>query len=288
MAVPNLNALRIFDAAARHLNFRLAAEELFLTQGAVAQRIRRLEAELGVALFIREARGLAFTEAGRGYHAPVRRALAMIETATRELQPATTRVTVSATPSFASKWLVPRLSRLTTRHPGIELQIVANEGLSNFRTDGVDVAIRHGKPNDAIGLRVLPLAPLDLCAVCSPAVGALLGSRPDLETVARQPLLQDNHRAWDRVFEGAGLPPPRLSTRFNQTALAMDAAAMGQGVALAPALLAETDVAEGRLVVAWRTMGEPANGFYVVTPDTDSPAPATDAVISWLMDEAQR
>ena len=103
MRTPSLNALRMFDAAARHLNFTLAAEELHLTQGAVAQQVRRLESELGFKLFERRARGLAFTEVGRRYHAPVRRALAIIDDATRKLRPESTRVTLSVTPSFASK-----------------------------------------------------------------------------------------------------------------------------------------------------------------------------------------
>ena len=113
MPLANLNALRIFDAAARYLNFRVAAEELHLTQSAVAQRVRRLESELGLQRFVREARGLASTEAGRRLQAPVRRALAIIEEATVALKPTGARVIVSTTPSFASEWLVPRLPRFT-------------------------------------------------------------------------------------------------------------------------------------------------------------------------------
>ena len=142
MRLPNLNSLRMFDAAARHLNFRLAADELHLSQGAVAQQVRRLEADLGHKLFQRHARGLSLTDTGRSYHQPVRQALALIEDATNTLAPAEQRVTLSVPPSFASKWLVPRLPEFEAAHPGIELRVLAEEALSNFKRDGIDLAIR--------------------------------------------------------------------------------------------------------------------------------------------------
>lgn len=137
MRSPNLNSLKMFDAAARHLNFRLAAEELNLTQGAVAQQVRRLESDLGLQLFYCKARGLALTEVGRRYHRPVSRALAMIDDATRKIQPESTSITLSSTPSFASKWLVPRLVSFSQAYPTIDVQTVASEGLANHRYLGV-------------------------------------------------------------------------------------------------------------------------------------------------------
>ena len=117
----------MFDAAARHLNFRLAAEELHLTQGAVAQQVRRLEADLGLSLFHRKARGLALTEIGRGYHISVRRALAIIDDATHKLRPQNTLVTLSVTMALASRWLVPRLGAFSRSNPDIETKIVVTE-----------------------------------------------------------------------------------------------------------------------------------------------------------------
>lgn len=286
MRTPNLNAIRMFDAAARHLNFRLAAEELNLTQGAVAQQVRRLEADLGLKLFRRKARGLALTEVGRGYHAPVRRALAMIDEATRQLLPAGARVTLSVTPSLAAKWLVPRLGRLAERYPDLDLQVVASEGLADFLSDGVDIAIRQGRPPFGAGLRAEALAPLDLMAVCSPGFAANAGPVAGSGDLARHPLIQDGHRHWDRLLDDAGAQGRRRILQVNQTALAVDAAANGQGIALAPRLLVAADLEQGRLAEIWRDEGGHRGAFYVVSPEAARPDPAREAVIDWLLAEA--
>lgn len=289
MRSPNLNALRMFDAAARHLNFRRAAEELHLTQGAVAQQVRRLEADLGLRLFHRQARGLALTEVGRSYHAPVRRALAVIDEATRKLRPKrpeSRRIALSVTPSFAAKWLVPRLARFARAHPEIELDTLASEGLADFRSDGIDLAIRQGRPPFEAGLHCELLAPLALCAVCGPGLAEGAPPPQDLADFAGQPLIQDSHAFWDRLFEAAGLAPRRPMLRFNQTALAMDAAANGQGIALAPRLLLEDDLAKCRLVVLWQDRSHDQNGYYLVHPAEQPPNPARDAVLAWVLSEA--
>ena len=191
--IPNLNSVRAFDAAARRLNFRLAAEELNVTQGAVAQHVRRLESELDVKLFRREARGLSLTEAGRRYHPPIRRALSGIEEATAQLMPSVSRVTISAPPSFATKWLAPRLARFAEAHPGVELQMVASEGLSNFQTDGVDIAIRQGPaPQPKAALASIMLTPLDLVVVAKAGVGQV----SSIKDLASEPLAVDGHDHW--------------------------------------------------------------------------------------------
>ncbi|RWF15024.1 MAG: LysR family transcriptional regulator, partial [Mesorhizobium sp.] len=140
--LPSLNALRAFEVATRHLNFRLAAEELRVTQGAVAQQVRGLEAELGLKLFERQPRTLALTEAGRGYVANVRRAFELIAEATEALRPEPQHITISVTPTFASKWLIPRLPDFTAAHADIDLRIVASDRMANFQTDAVDLAVR--------------------------------------------------------------------------------------------------------------------------------------------------
>lgn len=285
MRTPNLKALRMFDAAARHLNFRLAAEELNLTQGAVAQQVRRLEADLRVWLFHREARGLALTEIGRNYHRPVRRALAIIDDATKNLQPESTRITLSVTPSFASKWLVPRLAGFTRAYPDIDVQTVANEGLADFQSDGVDIAIRQGRRPVGEGLRVELLAPLDLCAVCSPGYAEKAASVDGFEDFAEHPLIQDSHNHWDGLFEEAGIRARHRVMQFNQTALAMDAAANGQGVALAPRLLVSAELAQGKLVEMWHDRRSDQTGFHVICPELPKPNAARDAVIDWVLSE---
>lgn len=283
---PNLNSLTMFEAAARHLNFRAAADELNLTQGAVAQQVRRLEADLGAKLFHRKARGLALTEAGRRYHQSIRRALAIIDEASAKFSPDIGRLTLSVTPSFAAKWLVPRLSKFATQYPDIELQTVASEEIADFRSDGVDVAIRQGRPVSGAGLVYQLLAPLDLCAVCSPSFATTIGPVTDLAAMIDHQLIQDGHSHWDALLEEAGLSATRRMMRFNQTALAMDAAANGQGIALAPRLLIREDVAAHRLGLLWQDERPDQNGYYIVYPEKVAASPARDALIEWIMSEA--
>ncbi len=285
MRQPNLNLLRTFDAAARHLNFRIAAEELNVTQGAVAQQVRRLEADLGFQLFYRKARGLALTQVGRNYHGPVHRALTVIDEATQNLKPVSTRVTVSVTPSLASKWLVPRLAAFAASHPDIDLRTVATEELANFQNDGIDLSIRQGRPPFGEGLRGELLAPLNLCAVCSAAYADTAAAVQEIEDFAAHPLIQDSHGHWSALFERAGMALPRRTLQFNQTALAMDAAANSQGVALAPKLLVASDLEHGRLVQLWQDNLPDQSGFYVVCLDSPTPNRARDAVINWVLSE---
>lgn len=127
--LPPLNALRAFEAAARQLNFRLAADELGVTQGAVAQHVRALEADLGLKLFVRQARGLALTDHGRSYATQLRRAFDLIRDATTAMRGGPSRLTISVTPTFAAKWLITRLPAFTAEHPQIELSILATENL---------------------------------------------------------------------------------------------------------------------------------------------------------------
>ncbi|MCZ4280426.1 LysR substrate-binding domain-containing protein [Kiloniella laminariae] len=285
MRTPNLNSLRMFDAAARHLNFRLAAEELNLTQGAVAQQVRRLESDLGQQLFHRKARGLALTDVGHDYHQPVRQALAILDEATQKLRPESSRVTLSMTPSFAAKWLVPRLSSFELKHPDIEVQTVASESLANFRSDGVDLAIRLGSPPFAPELDVIPLALMELCAVCSPAYASGLAEIKTFQDFAKHRLIQDSHNQWDRFWERSGVKTDYRKVQFNQTALAMDAAINGQGIALVPHLLIEQDVAQGKLVELWRDRQEPQPGYYIVSPQARPHTQAQKKIINWLLQE---
>lgn len=275
----------MFDAAARHLNFRLASEELHLTQGAVAQQVRRLEADLGHVLFHRRARGLVLTDIGRSYHGPVRRALAIIDDATQKLRPETARVTLSVTPSFAAKWLVPRLSRFEEAHPEIDLRTVASERIADFQSDGVDMAIRHGHPPFERGTHSALLAPLDLCAVCSPGYAESAAPIERFEDFTAHRLIQDSHSFWETLFARSGTRARHRIMQFNQTALAMGAAANGQGVALAPSLLLADEIASGRLVPLWRDKSADQNGYYIVHPMAGKPNPARDAVVEWVLCE---
>lgn len=149
--IPPLNGLRAFEAAGRHLNFRLAADELGVTQGAVAQQVRGLETLLKVKLFDRGPKGLALTDAGRRYLPSLTRAFDLIAEAGAELAPRDAVVTISTTPSFATRWLVPRLADFARDHPTLRLRIDASNTLSNFQSDGVDIAVRLGGPRSDPG-----------------------------------------------------------------------------------------------------------------------------------------
>jgi LysR family glycine cleavage system transcriptional activator len=280
-----MNSLRMFDAAARHLNFRQAAEELNLTQGAVAQQVRKLESDLGVQLFHRKPRGLALTIIGQRYHLPIQKAFAIIDDATRKILPDRTKLVLSVTPSFAAKWLVPRLASFSQLHPGIEVQTVAHEEIANFQSDGVDLAIRFGSPPFGKGLHSELLAPLKLHAVCSPGYAEQIDPGTQLIGFTSKTLIQDGHNFWNRLFEEAGIENHPRIMQFNQTALAMDAAANGHGIALAPKLLLELELEQGRLVSVWQDAESVRGGYYLVHPTEPKSYPARDSFISWASSE---
>lgn len=285
MSLPNLKALKMFDAAARHSNFRLAAEELNLTQGAVAQQVRRLEGDLGVRLFHRKARGLLLTEDGRRYHTPVRRALALIENATQQLRREGKRIVLSVPPSFAAKWLVPRMKDLSTALPGLDIQIVASETLADFTSDGVDLAVRQGGFPSGPGLAVRRLCPIHLCAVASPGYAERIDPIRRIEDFCNYTLIQDSHFHWDKLFQTSGIEPGQRFVQLNQTALAMDAASNGQGIALVPRLFLQGERRRHSLLEIWSDASRNESGFYIVWLRDAKPSVAREAVIDWLLSQ---
>ncbi len=196
----NLNTLRIFDAAARHLNFRLAAAELCLTQGAVAQRIRKLEQSLGTKLFSRHARGVAFTPKGEAYHRSIRQALSLINKATGELTGQQQRLTISAPPSVVTQWLMPRVAAFSQRYPDINVSIAASEGLTHFLTEDVDLAMRLGSPPSEPKLKHQQLSGMTLYAVCAPQRLSREEQPVDLVDFADHRLIEDSHHSWARLL----------------------------------------------------------------------------------------
>jgi len=288
--LPPLNGLRAFEAAARHLNFRLAAEELSVTQAAVAQQVRGLEAYLGIQLFERLPRRLALTEQGRAYAPEVRRAFELLADATSALRPAPERLTISVTPTFASKWLIPRLPEFVEAHPFVDLRILASEKVSDFRRDDVDIAVRQGNPPFGPELESDLLFVQELIAVCSPILlpqGAASLRPADLDG---QVLLQDAHDLWPRFLKeahGVGVPAGARKLRFNQTSLAIDAAMAGQGIALVSRFLAEPELKSSRLVQALPGVLRGQADFHVVAPRHPRRRGSTDMVRRWLLEQRQ-
>lgn len=285
--LPPLNGLRAFVAAGRQLSFRAAAEELGVTQGAVAQQVRGLEAHLGLRLFLREPRGLALTDDGRRYHAAVSEAFAALTDATAALRAAPSRVTISVTPTFASKWLIPQLSDFTKAHPDIDLRITATERVSSFHSDGIDLAVRQGQPPFGASLRADLLFKQDVIAVCSPSLLDPDATPLGAAELSRMTLLHDTHDLWSRFLDAAfdGPVETQRGLRFNQTTLSLDAALAGQGVALASRFLVQRDLEAGRLAQPLTCVLEGGQDFYLLTP-RQTASTATNHVRDWLLSVA--
>lgn len=283
MRLPNLNALRAFDAAARHLNFGRAAAELNVTQGAVAQQVRKLEAELGQKLFHRQARGLALTDAGRSLHPKVKQAMALLHEAVAPFAPISEQVVLSVPPSFATKWLVPRLPHFQALHPAITPKILAEEALTDLHRDGIGLAVRIGSEPQDPKLEIRQIAPMDLVAVASD-IPERLRNKPQitLADMASEALVQDGHRHWERLLSEQGLTASGPLLQFNQTALAMDSASNGQGIALVPRLLVGT----APLQVLWEASRQPDQGFYLLWPRRASKA--VQFMAQWLLKETAK
>lgn len=288
--MPNLNALKAFEAAARHMSFSKAAEELHVTQGAVSHQIKALEADLGVALFHRRPRGLDLTEASRAYLPVLREAFDRIGAGTRELldRDKSGVLTVSVSPNFAAKWLIGRLGDFTERHPEIDLRVSASLQHVDFVRDGIDVAVRHGA-GDWPGLSVVRLCEEEVFPVCSPRLVA--GARPLSEPadLRHHALLHDpGPVSWAQWLAAAGVAgiDARRGVSFNQTSLALDAAADGQGVALARSALAARDLIAGRLVRPFALALPAPFAYYVVCPKATAARPKIALFRDWLLSEA--
>ncbi len=294
-ALPPLNALRAFEAAARHLSMKEAAAELSVTPGAVSQLVRGLEARVGTQLFRRGNRSLVLTEAGQSYFAPIRHAFRQIGEATRRLRalPNAGVLTVSAPPAFAASWLVPRLGRFRARHADIELNITTTRGLANFAADGVDVAIRHGLGRYP-GLRCDRIARIAMIPVCSPRLLASLPERPRRPVdLLGLPLLHDSERQdWALWFQGQDVADighaASSGISFDDQMLLIRAAASHQGIALVTETLARPELEQGGLVrvldVAWRQ----EFAYWLVCPRATAEQPKIVAFRDWLISERAR
>lgn len=289
--LPPLNALKTFEAAARHESFTRAAEELCVTQGAVSRQVKALEAELGVRLFNREHQKLVITESGRQYHAVVRDALDRIAFGTERLVQRQTSgvLTVSTSPDFAAKWLVHRLSRFAESHGGIDLRVSASMHHVDFTKEDVDVAVRHGD-GGWVGLDAVRLADEEqLFPVCSPRLMAGRARRARPSDLLKFPLLHlDSRKDWSRWLEAAGIPDAkaRHGPVLNRASMLIDAAVDGQGIALARTTLAAWDLISGRLVRPFSVSLRLSKTYWIVCPTAASTHSKIVAFRDWLMAEA--
>lgn len=296
--LPPLDALRAFEAAARHLSFTRAADEICVTQGAISHRIRALEAELGLALFRRLTRRLELTEAGEVLARAVRRGLDEFAGGLAALERGTVPdgpLRVSVLPSFAARWLVPRLGRFHDRHPGIETRIAAESRLADLRAGGADLAIRFGRGRYP-GLEVEFLMGDAVRPVCSPSLLREHGPL-DCDAIGRFPLLHDSTAEtdgsgadWASWCAHAGRPdlPCQPGQRLSNAMLALEAAAAGLGLALGRESLVEEDLASGRLTAPLAVSAPTTFSYWLVCLPDARGAPRTVAFRAWLLDEVQR
>jgi LysR family glycine cleavage system transcriptional activator len=292
--LPPLNALRAFEAAARHLSFTRAADELHVTQSAISHQVKALEAHLGMRLFERRNRALRLTEAGEGYLPAVTGALDTLDRATADLRARHGQgavLTISLTPTFMTHWLIPHLRAWRAAHPELELRFSASERVVDLEREGIDAAVRHGRGHWP-GMRVDPLFADRLVPVCAPA---LLEDGPPLRKpadLARHTLLHARTtpewwRMWLRAV-GSERAAAGASITFDTVTLALQAAAEGLGVTVAPRPLASGELEAGRLVVPFEIEIPADVGYYLVAPRRTAEQHRVRTFRKWILEEIAR
>ena len=266
--LPPLNALRAFEASARQLSFTRAAEELFVTQAAISHQIKALEDNLGIKLFMRKNRALLLTEEGQSYYLDIKDIFNALHDATERLLARGEKgaITVSMQPSFAIQWLVPRLNTFNLLHPDIDVRIKAVDQPENSLTEDVDLAIYYGRGRWR-GIHAEQLHTEYLIPVCSPLL--LSGKKPlnEIADLAQHTLLHDtSRRDWKRWFKHVDVRGGNVNHGpiFSHSAMVLQAAIHGQGVALAHSVLAKPDIDSGRLVCPFKEVLVSKNSYYIV------------------------
>lgn len=291
--LPPLNALRVFEAAARLLSFTKAAEELHITPSAISHQIRGLEAYLGVRLFRRSSRALILTDEGQNYFPALRDAFDAMHEATGRLsaRQAAGALNVSLLSSFAVRWLLPRLPRFQSIHPEIEVRLSTTVRMVDFRREDVDCAIRHGKGHWP-GLAAHLLLTENLFPVCSPSL--LSGPRPlktprDLANHPRLHILArpDDWRIWLTAVGITDIDPDK-GPQFESSDMGLRAAAEGLGVVIASSTLVEDDLAKGRLASPFDFKLSSESAYYFVAPEDRQDQPKIVAFRDWLSAEVRR
>lgn len=294
--LPPLQALRAFEAAARNMSYSLAAKELGLTHGAISHHIARLERDIGgVRLFVRDGQNMLPTEQGQVLVLQIRQGLQVLgkafanaQVGGTEKKPAQKLVTVSVLPSFASHWLLPRLPRFQAAHPDIDIALRPTAALARLDgRDGIDLAIRYG-PGGWAGLKEMPFLDSTVFPVCGPAYRDTHRLRvpADLEALI---LLRNPRQPWRPWFAAAGLdwPEPARGPSYEDAGLLLQAAADGQGVALARSALLGDALASGRLVQPFAIEAEDMYRWFIVWREPLRCSPeAFDAFRFWLNAEA--
>jgi LysR family glycine cleavage system transcriptional activator len=288
--LPPLTALRAFEAAGRHANFARAAEELSITPAAVSQQVRSLEDFLGIRLFTRRARGVELTAAGAEYTRSLGLLLDQLALATerarRTEEPR--RLTIATTPSFAARWLMPRLSGFLELQPEFDVRLSTSNAVADFARQDIDVAVRYGTGRWP-GLKAQLLLTAELFPVCSPSFRQ--GSQPLRAPADLRPraLLRLEVDDWPRWLEAAGLGRRQAEgPQFSDVGLLIQAAAAGQGVALGQSVIVADDLAAGRLMEPFKLRIPSDLAYYLVAPPEMFQSRKVGAFQRWLRKEIAR
>lgn len=287
--LPNLAALRAFEAAARLESFSRAAEEIHVTPGAISHQVRALEEELGLALFTRNGKRIAITENGRRFAAAIRKSLTDIAVAAETLQEQNRqqRLVVSSPPSFASRWLAPRLWKFVDRHPAIEVVLQSSSHLNDLARDGIDVGVRFGL-GVYPGLKSEKILDEFYYPVASPQYrdGNLPTSPQQLRdcTLLRMDGLQESWLPWF-ALAALDLPDPAGGLVTEDSSLTLRAAADGAGVALTRHAIASQEIAAGELVRLFDIALKSDRAYYFVTLADTAVKPQVQYFHDWITEE---
>jgi LysR family glycine cleavage system transcriptional activator len=296
-----LNALRAFEAAARHQSFSGAAEELNVTSAAVGQQVRSLESWLDVTLFTRATSGstrLLLTDVARAALPDIREGFDRLRIGLARLKEASTSadLTVTVSPAFAGKWLLPRLERFQQSHPQIDVLLNTNLKTLDFLAEHIDIGVRYGSGKWP-GLSAIKLMDEELFAVCSPALTSLENGRLGVDKLAGVTLIHDlsmegdpGFPTWRSWLDAMGLPGIDAShgLRINNSAAVVQAAIEGQGVALGRSVMVRDDLASGRLIRPFGHLKSPLTlAYYVVYRPECGEIGKVRAFRDWLLEQAQ-
>ncbi|MGI9276695.1 MAG: transcriptional regulator GcvA [Endozoicomonas sp.] len=289
---PSLKGLQYFEVVARHLSFTRAAKELHVTQAAVSQQIRNLEQELGSRLFRRTTRRLLLSDDGERLLPHVRQAFSSLESGLRKIRNRHyDYLNISVLPSFAARWLVPRLGRFAIQHPDIEIRLLPSLDLVDFSRGDIDLAIRFGE-GVYPGLKSTLLMEESVFPVCSPGLATGEKSLLDVEDLRHFPLLQDagpgalTWREWLKIAGHSDLDV-RYGIQITDASLLIDAARSGQGVALSRASLVKDEIERGQLVKPFATELDSVYSYYLVMPDREEINPRMKLFCEWIQAECQ-
>ncbi len=290
--LPPLSTLRAFEAAARHLSFKHAANELFVTAGAISQHIKCLEETLGVRLFLRRYKSLELTAAGHAYFPVLRDAFRMMFEATERIFPrySPNILMVGVQASFAVKWLFSRLALFTDENPGIDIRLSSSIELDDLTAGRVDAVIRYG-PAHAPGFQSFHVLAAQLHPVCNPAL--LAGKAPLLkpQDLCRHTLIHDEFKqGWRTWLSAQGLQHVDTSKgpTFTDESLALQAAIEGVGVALGRSPLIDHDITEGRLIFPFKMQPVEDEGYYLVCLEGNADSKDISALRRWITSTARK